>query len=59
MGAKSKKERNVTTSTTNYGGSISDAGVSRSGAGTNGKDDRLEQLQADHELFLQAFESTD
>ena len=57
MGAKSKKERSGSASTANYGGSISDAATSRAGTGSNGKDDRLEQLQADHELFLQAFES--
>ena len=34
-----------------------DTGSSKAGTGSNGKDDRLEQLQADHELFLQAFES--
>ena len=57
MGAKSKKERSVPASTTNYGGSTSDVGTSRATSGGTGKDDRLEQLQADHELFLQAFES--
>ena len=57
MGAKSKKERSVPASTTNYGGSNSDVGTSRATSGSTGKDDRLEQLQADHELFLQAFES--
>ena len=57
MGAKSKKERSVSTSTSNYGGSMLDTGSSKAGTGSNGKDDRLEQLQADHELFLQAFES--
>ena len=57
MGAKSKKDRSVSASTTNYAGSISDAGAARNVGGSNGKDDRLEQLQADHELFLQAFES--
>ena len=58
MGAKSKKERGVSVSNTNYGGSTSEAGTSRNtNAGSNGKDERLEQLQADHELFLQAFES--
>ena len=61
MGAKSKKDRSTSAaSAANYGGVISDSGTSRAVAGTNGgngKDDRLEQLQADHELFLQAFES--
>ena len=58
MGAKSKKERGVSVINTNYTGSTSDAGTSRNvNAGSNGKDERLEQLQADHELFLQAFES--
>ena len=57
MGAKSKKDRGVSASTTNYAGTISDVGTSRNIPGSNGKDDRLEQLQADHELFLQAFES--
>ena len=57
MGAKSKKDRSVSASTTNYAGTISDAGAARNVGGSNGKDDRLEQLQADHELFLQAFES--
>ena len=58
---KSKKDRNTSAaSAANCGGAISDGGTSRAGAGSsggNGKDDRLEQLQADHELFLQAFES--
>ena len=61
MGAKSKKDRSTSASSAaNYGGVNSDSGTSRAVAGTNGgngKDDRLEQLQADHELFLQAFES--
>ena len=57
MGAKSKKERSVPASTSNYGVSTSDVGTSRATSGSTGKDDRLEQLQADHELFLQAFES--
>ena len=57
MGAKSKKDRSVSASATNYSGATSDVGTSRNVPGSNGKDDRLEQLQADHELFLQAFES--
>ena len=57
MGAKAIKARRVAASTTNYGGSNSDVGTSRATSGSTGKDDRLEQLQADHELFLQAFES--
>ena len=60
MGGKPKKDKSNSASTTSsgYGGGGSDstkAGAGNGAAGT--KDERLEQLQADHELFLQAFES--
>ena len=49
MGPRSKKERNSAASTTN--------GTQNTREITSKNHDRLEQLQADHELFLQAFES--
>ena len=61
MGGKPKKDKSNSASATSsgYGGGASDS--TKAGAGNGGaagtKDERLEQLQADHELFLQAFES--
>jgi hypothetical protein len=48
MGPKTKRDRISTQTSTSTNSTTS---ISKN------KDDRLEQLQADHELFLQAFES--